>query len=496
MKRAVAWLEPHFAAESAAAGTAPRKQGKILMATVKGDVHDIGKNIVGVVLQCNNFEVIDLGVMVPPQKILDAAIEHGVDAIGLSGLITPSLDEMVFLASEMQRQGFNIPLLIGGATTSRAHTAVKIQPVYKGPLVHVNDASRAVPVVQKLLGAGADDYQNEVRADYERLREQYATRSTERRFASINQARTLRYRPDFAAKPAPPAQYGVFPLRNYPLEDLVPYIDWTPFFQAWDLHGKYPRILSDELVGSHAQSLFDDAQEMLRQVVAERWITAHAVYGFFPARQDGDDIAVQTAEGERRFLTLRQQGQKAERQPYLALADFIDPAGQDSLGLFAVTTGHGVDERCQQFKDANDDYRALMLQALADRLAEAFAERLHQRVRMEFWGYAADEELANDALIEEKYQGIRPAPGYPACPDHLEKDLLFELLQAELHTGLHLTESKAMYPTAAVSGYYFGHPEAKYFGLAKMDRDQLADYATRRGIPLADAERWLSPLLT
>ncbi len=495
MKRAVAWLEPHFAAESAASGTAPRKQGKILMATVKGDVHDIGKNIVGVVLQCNNFEVIDLGVMVPPQKILDAAIEHGVDAIGLSGLITPSLDEMVFLASEMQRQGFTIPLLIGGATTSRAHTAVKIQPVYDGPLVHVNDASRAVPVVQKLLSAEAADYSAEVRSDYERLREQYASRSAERRFASINQARTLRYRPDFAAKPAPPAKYGVFPLRNYPLEDLVPYIDWTPFFQAWDLHGKYPRILSDELVGSHAQALFDDAQEMLHQVVSERWITAHAVYGFFPARQDGDDIAVQTAEGERRFLTLRQQGQKAEGQPYLALADFIDPAGQDTLGLFAVTAGHGVDERCQQFKDVNDDYRALMLQALADRLAEAFAERLHQRVRMEFWGYAADEQLPNDALIAEEYQGIRPAPGYPACPDHLEKDLLFELLQAELHTGLHLTESKAMYPTAAVSGYYFGHPEAKYFGLAKMDRDQLADYATRRGIPLADAERWLSPLI-
>ena len=496
MKRAVAWLEPHFAAESAAAGTAPRKQGKILMATVKGDVHDIGKNIVGVVLQCNNFEVIDLGVMVPPQKILDAAIEHDVDAIGLSGLITPSLDEMVFLASEMQRQGFTIPLLIGGATTSRAHTAVKIQPVYHGPLVHVNDASRAVPVVQKLLGASADDYQNEVRADYDRLREQYATRIAERRFASINQARTLRYRPDFAAKPAPPAKYGVFPLRNYPLEDLVPYIDWTPFFQAWELHGKYPRILSDELVGSHAQSLFDDAQEMLRQVVAERWITAHGVYGFFPARQDGDDIAVQTAGGERRFLTLRQQGQKAEGQPYHALADFIDPAGQDTLGLFAVTTGHGVDERCQQFKAENDDYRALMLQALADRLAEAFAERLHQRVRMEFWGYAADEQLANDALIAEQYQGIRPAPGYPACPDHLEKDLLFELLQAELHTGLHLTESKAMYPTAAVSGYYFGHPEAKYFGLAKIDRDQIADYASRRGIALTEAERWLSPLIT
>ena len=494
MKRAVAWLEPHFAAESAAAGTAPRKQGKILMATVKGDVHDIGKNIVGVVLQCNNFEVIDLGVMVPPQKILDAAREHDVDAIGLSGLITPSLDEMVFLASEMKRQGFTIPLLIGGATTSRAHTAVKIQPVYDGPLVHVNDASRAVPVVQKLLSAEAADYSSEVRADYERLREQYANRSAERRFAGIDQARAQRYQPDFSAKPAAPKQYGVFPLRNYPLEDLVPYIDWTPFFQAWDLHGKYPRILTDDVVGAQAKSLFDDAQVMLRQIVAEKWITAHGVYGLFPARQDGDDIAVATPNGERRFLTLRQQGQKAEGQPYLALADFIDPAGSDTLGLFAVTTGHGVDERTQAFKDANDDYRALMLQALADRLAEAFAERLHQRVRTEFWGYAADEQLPNDALIAEEYQGIRPAPGYPACPDHLEKDLLFELLDAEHHTGIQLTESKAMYPTAAVSGYYFAHPEAKYFGLAKIDRDQVADYAQRRGIPLADAERWLSPL--
>ncbi len=494
MKRAVAWLEPHFAAESAAAGTAPRKQGKILMATVKGDVHDIGKNIVGVVLQCNNFEVIDLGVMVPPQKILDAAREHGVDAIGLSGLITPSLDEMVFLASEMKRQGFTIPLLIGGATTSRAHTAVKIQPVYDGPLVHVNDASRAVPVVQKLLSAEAADYSSEVRADYERLREQYANRSAERRFAGIDQARAQRYQPDFSAKPAAPKQYGVFPLRNYPLEDLVPYIDWTPFFQAWDLHGKYPRILTDDVVGAQAKSLFDDAQVMLRQIVAEKWITAHGVYGLFPARQDGDDIAVATPNGERRFLTLRQQGQKAEGQPYLALADFIDPAGSDTLGLFAVTTGHGVDERTQAFKDANDDYRALMLQALADRLAEAFAERLHQRVRTEFWGYAADEQLPNDALIAEEYQGIRPAPGYPACPDHLEKDLLFELLDAEHHTGIQLTESKAMYPTAAVSGYYFAHPEAKYFGLAKIDRDQVADYAQRRGIPLADTERWLSPL--
>ena len=441
------------------------------------------------------FEVIYTGLHQTPEMIAEAAIQEDVDAIGLSGLITPSLDEMVFLASEMKRQGFTIPLLIGGATTSRAHTAVKIQPVYDGPLVHVNDASRAVPVVQKLLSAEAADYSAEVRSDYERLREQYASRSAERRYASIDQARAQRYQPDFGAKPAAPKQYGVFPLRDYPLEDLVPYIDWTPFFQAWDLHGKYPRILTDEVVGAQAKSLFDDAQDMLRQIVAEKWITAHGVYGFFPARQDGDDIAVTTPYGERRFLTLRQQGQKAEGQPYMALADFIDPAGSDTLGLFAVTTGHGVDERTQIFKDANDDYRALMLQALADRLAEAFAERLHQRVRREFWAYAADEQLPNDALIAEEYQGIRPAPGYPACPDHLEKDLLFELLDAERHTGVHLTESKAMYPTAAVSGYYFAHPEAKYFGLAKIDRDQIADYATRRGIPLADAERWLSPLI-
>ena len=492
MKKAVAYLEPYFETED----SAPRKQGKVLMATVKGDVHDIGKNIVSVVLQCNNYEVIDLGVMVPPQKILDAAVAHNVDIIGLSGLITPSLDEMVFLASEMKRQGLHQPLLIGGATTSRAHTAVKIQPVLDSPVVHVNDASRSVPVVQKLLGSEAAEYVAEVRSDYDRLAEQYANRSSQRNFVPIASARAQRVQPNFALKAPAPAAYGVFPLHDYPLADLVPYIDWTPFFMAWDLHGKYPRILEDQVVGEQAQKLFADAQQMLQQLVAEKWLRAEGVYGFFPARQDGDDIVVTDSEAvDHRFLTLRQQGQKKEGLPYAALADYIDPAGNDTLGLFAVTTGHGVDERVQAFEAEQDDYSALMLKALADRLAEAFAEHLHERVRKEFWGYAAQETLTNEALIAEAYQGIRPAPGYPACPDHLEKDLLFRLLDVEKQASIHLTEHKAMYPTAAVSGYYFGHPEAKYFGLAKIDQDQLNDYAERRGMTTEEAARWLSPLL-
>ena len=492
MKKAVAYLEPYFET----AGAAPRKQGKVLMATVKGDVHDIGKNIVSVVLQCNNYEVIDLGVMVPPQKILDAAVAQNVDIIGLSGLITPSLDEMVFLASEMKRQGLRQPLLIGGATTSRAHTAVKIQPVLDSPVVHVNDASRSVPVVQKLLGSEAADYVAEVRSDYDRLAEQYANRSSQRNFVPIASARAQRVQPNFALKAPAPAAYGVFPLHDYPLAELVPYIDWTPFFMAWDLHGKYPRILEDHVVGEQAQKLFADAKQMLQRIVAEKWLRAEGVYGFFPARQDGDDIVVtDSASAEHRFLTLRQQGQKKEGLPYAALADYIDPTGNDTLGLFAVTTGHGVDERVQAFEAEQDDYSALMIKALADRLAEAFAEHLHERVRKEFWGYAAQEALTNEALIAEAYQGIRPAPGYPACPDHLEKDLLFRLLDVENLAGIHLTEHKAMYPTAAVSGYYFGHPEAKYFGLAKIDQDQLNDYAERRGISTEEAARWLSPLL-
>ncbi|MDG1253372.1 MAG: methionine synthase [Schleiferiaceae bacterium] len=492
MKKAVAYLEPYFESSDAA----PRKKGKILMATVKGDVHDIGKNIVSVVLQCNNYEVIDLGVMVPPQKILDAAVEHDVDAIGLSGLITPSLDEMVFLASEMKRQGIQKPLLIGGATTSRAHTAVKIQPSLDSPVVHVNDASRSVPVVQRLLGAQGSSFAEEIRADYARLAEQYASRSSQRNFMPLDAARANRYRPDFSQKAAMPPKMGVFSLPDYPLADLVDYIDWTPFFMAWDLHGKYPRILEDEVVGAQAKILFEEAQSMLQVVVREEWLQAKGVYGFFPARQKGDDIEVEDLQGaSHRFLTLRQQGQKKEGQPYLALADFIDPAGEDCLGLFAVTTGHGLEERVAAFEADQDDYNALMLKALADRLAEAFAERLHERVRTEFWGYASAESLSNADLIQESYQGIRPAPGYPACPDHLEKDLLFQLLDVEQAAGISLTEHKAMYPTAAVSGYYFAHPESKYFGLAKVDQDQITHYAQRRGISIEEARRWLSPLL-
>ena len=494
MKKAVAWLEPHFEAAGAAGG-APRKQGKILLATVKGDVHDIGKNIVGVVLQCNNYEIIDLGVMVPAQRILDEAVAHGVDAIGLSGLITPSLDEMVFVAREMERQNIRLPLLIGGATTSRVHTAVKIQPAFTGPLVHVNDASRAVPVVQKLLGQDRAAFHSDVRAEYDRLRTQYEERQREKRFISLAAAREQRYRPDFAAKPAPPQQWGVFPLRDYPVEDLIPYIDWTPFFQAWDLHGKFPEILNDSVVGVQAQSVYNDAQELLRQIVSESWLTAHGVCGFFPAKSVEDDIEVTAPDGAlHRFIGLRQQGEKAAGQPYWCLADFLDPSG-DTLGLFAVTVGHGVAERVHEFQAQHDDYRALMLQALADRLAEAFAERLHHRVRTEFWGYSPQENASNADLIAERYQGIRPAPGYPACPDHLEKDLIFKLLDAEVHTGLQLTDSRAMTPTAAVSGYYFAHPEARYFGIPRIAEDQLQSYAQRRGISTAEARRWLQPLL-
>ena len=494
MKKAVAWLEPHFEAAGAAGG-APRKQGKILLATVKGDVHDIGKNIVGVVLQCNNYEIIDLGVMVPAQRILDEAVAHGVDAIGLSGLITPSLDEMVFVAREMERQNIRLPLLIGGATTSRVHTAVKIQPAFTGPLVHVNDASRAVPVVQKLLGQERVAFHSDLRAEYDRLRSQYEERQREKRFVSLAAAREQRFRPDFAVKPTPPQQWGVFPLRDYPVEDLIPYIDWTPFFQAWDLHGKFPEILNDSVVGVQAQSVYNDAQELLRQIVSESWLTAHGVYGFFPAKTVEDDIEVAAPDGTlHRFIGLRQQGEKAAGQPYWCLSDFLDPSG-DTLGLFAVTVGHGVQERVLEFQAQHDDYRALMLQALADRLAEAFAERLHHRVRTEFWGYSPQENASNADLIAERYQGIRPAPGYPACPDHLEKDLIFKLLDAEVNTGLQLTDSRAMTPTAAVSGYYFAHPEARYFGIPRIAEDQLQSYAQRRGISTAEARRWLQPLL-
>ena len=491
MKKAVAYLEPYFDSGDLVA----RKKGKILMATVKGDVHDIGKNIVAVVLQCNNFDVVDLGVMVPPQKILDASITHNVDAIGLSGLITPSLDEMVFLASEMKRQGISKPLLIGGATTSRAHTAVKIQPTIDTPVIHVNDASRSVPVVQKLLGKDSIKFSQEIRSDYTKLAAQYASRLKKREFYSLKEARNNNFKVDFAKKPPPPKDLGIFTLKDFSLDKLRSTIDWTPFFQAWDLHGKYPRILKDDIVGTEATKLWNDAQLMLDKIIQEKWIKADAVYGFFSARQLGDDIEVVDGNQKKyRFLTLRQQTLKKKDIPCIALSDFIDPTG-DVIGLFAVNTGTGIDKKVKQFESDNDDYQAIMLKALADRLAEAFAEHLHFLVRTEFWGYAANEKFNNEELISESYQGIRPAPGYPSCPDHLEKDLLFELLDVKKNIGLGLTDHKAMFPTAAVCGYYFGHPSSKYFGLSKIDKDQLMDYSKRRGISLEEASRWLAPLL-
>jgi len=500
MKQAVAHLEPFMEAEKAGK---PREQaGRILMATVKGDVHDIGKNIVGVVLQCNNYEVIDLGVMVPADRILDAAIEHKVDIIGLSGLITPSLDEMVFVAREMQRRGFDIPLLIGGATTSRTHTAVKIEPGYSaGSTTYVVDASRAVGVVSGLLSR-TERARNEAltRDEYIRIREQYARGQEVKARATLPQARENRFRPDPAdPMPGAPSFIGVRAFDSWDLQDLADHIDWTPFFASWELIGRYPQILDDEIVGEAARDLFKDAQAMLKRIVEEKWFTAKGVVGFWPANADGDDIVVwadQTRTAEiARFHTLRQQIKKANGKPNLALSDFVAEAGQDYIGAFAVTAGHGELEIARRFKDAGDDYSAIMATALADRLAEAFAEALHKRVRTELWGHAADEATTVEDLIAERYQGIRPAPGYPAQPDHTEKATLFRLLEAEANAGMALTESFAMTPPASVSGLYFGHPESHYFGVGKIDPDQVEDYARRKGWELATAERWLAPIL-
>jgi 5-methyltetrahydrofolate--homocysteine methyltransferase len=500
MKQAVAHLEPFMEAEKAGK---PREQaGRILMATVKGDVHDIGKNIVGVVLQCNNYEVIDLGVMVPADRILDAAIEHKVDIVGLSGLITPSLDEMVFVAREMERRGFTIPLLIGGATTSRTHTAVKVEPGYKaGSTTYVVDASRAVGVVAGLLSKD-DRAKNEAatREDYVRIREQYARGQEVKARATLAAARANRFRPDPASPlPGAPSFIGVKTFDAWDLQDLADHIDWTPFFASWELIGRYPMILEDEIVGKAATDLFADAQVMLKRIIDEKWFTAKGVVGFWPARADGDDIVVfgdETRSGEiARFHTLRQQIKKSNGKPNLALSDFVAEDGGDYIGAFAVTAGHGELEIAQKFRDAGDDYSAILATALADRLAEAFAEALHRRVRTELWGHAADETLSVDDLIAEKYHGIRPAPGYPAQPDHTEKATLFRLLQAEQNAGMALTESFAMTPPASVSGLYFGHAESHYFGVGKIDRDQVADYARRKGWDLATAERWLAPIL-
>ncbi len=502
MKKAVAHLLPYIEAEKQAGGSS--SNGKILMATVKGDVHDIGKNIVGVVLGCNNYEVIDIGVMVPYQKILDTAREIGADIIGLSGLITPSLDEMVTVAKEMEKQGFKIPLLIGGATTSKTHTAVKIAQNYSGPVVHVLDASRSVPVAGSLLNPELNGpFMNELHVEYQKIREQHAGRTATKEYLTIENARKNKSQTVFKQAYSPkPSFIGTKALENYDLAELANYIDWTPFFATWELYGKYPAILEDEVVGVEAKKVLVDAQKMLAQIIEEKWLTANAVVGIWPAASIEDDIEIYTDETRSSVLKtvhhLRQQNKKTAGQFNYCLSDFVAPKGadvKDYIGGFAVTAGIGIEEHIARFEANHDDYSAIMLKALADRLAEAFAERLHQRFRMEFWPYAADETLTNDDLITEKYRGIRPAPGYPACPDHTEKGLLFEILQATELTGITLTESYAMYPTAAVSGWYFGHPESKYFGLGKIERDQVENYAQRKGYPFEDMERWLGPVL-
>ena len=474
------------------------------MATVKGDVHDIGKNIVGVVLQCNNYDVVDLGVMVPADRILDAAIEHKVDIIGLSGLITPSLDEMVFVAQEMQRRGFTIPLLIGGATTSKTHTAVKIEPGYSaGSTTYVLDASRAVGVVSGLLSkTESTRLQAETREDYQRIREQFERGQQAKARTSITEARTRAFAIDWTAfEPKVPSFLGTRSFVAYDLADLAKHIDWTPFFASWQLIGHYPAILTDDVVGEAATNLFADAQAMLKRIIDEKWFEARGVVGFWPANAEGDDIAVFADETRSteigRFHALRQQMAKSEGRANLALSDFIAPKGTkpDYIGAFAVTAGHGEPLIAEKFKAAGDDYSAILAAALADRLAEAFAEAMHKRVRTELWGYAVDEATTVEDLIAEKYSGIRPAPGYPAQPDHTEKATLFRLLGAEAATGMALTESFAMTPASSVSGLYFAHPEAHYFGVGKIDRDQVEDYAGRKGWDLNIAERWLSPIL-
>ncbi len=493
MKRAVAWLEPYLLESMKADPSKRQQKPKILLATVKGDVHDIGKNIVSVVLQCNGFEVVDLGVMVPPEKILTTALDEKVDIIGLSGLITPSLDEMVFLAKEMEARGLDLPLLIGGATTSRAHTAVKIAPMYSGPVIHVNDASRSVPTAQKLLGNGAEEYHGAIKEEYLKLADQYSKRQQKKPLLSLKDARLRAPKYDPSGKASAPKKLGLYALTT-DVRTLRSYIDWTPFFQTWDLHGKFPRILEDEVVGQQATQLYTDAVQMLDRMERERWSEPKGVYGLFKARRVGDDIEVRHDNNSYTFITLRQQNDKAKNVPIYALADFVDTES-DHIGAFAVTAGVELTQIADKWLNEGDDYNSIMLKALADRLAEAFAEYLHQRVRVDHWGYAKDEKLDNAALIAEKYRGIRPAPGYPACPDHLEKDTLFELLQVSENTGITLTEQRAMFPAASVCGYYFGHRDAKYFGLGKITKEQVDDYAQRKGISIEDAERWLSPNL-
>jgi 5-methyltetrahydrofolate--homocysteine methyltransferase len=506
MKQAVAYLMPYMEKEKEEMGLAQGEPaGRILLATVKGDVHDIGKNIVGVVLQCNNYQVTDLGVMVPAQKILDKARELKVDIIGLSGLITPSLDEMCHVAAEMEREGFDLPLLIGGATTSRIHTAVKISPNYKrSQAVYVTDASRAVGVVSSLMSPEErPKVIAQVREDYLRMAETHARGRAEKSRVSLAQARANRMNIDWSGyTPPKPSFLGTRSFKAYDLADLARYIDWSPFFQAWELKGAYPRILEDDKYGEAARNLFDDAQALLKQLIAEEWLVANGVVGFWPANSVGDDIEIYSDESRKKKIatlhTLRQQMLRDESKSNLALSDFIAPKETglaDYIGGFAVTTGIGEEDVARRFERANDDYSKIMVKALADRLAEAFAEAMHEKVRRELWAYAPTEKLSNQELIAETYSGIRPAPGYPAQPDHTEKGTLFELLDAEKAAGVKLTESYAMWPAAAVSGLYFSHPESRYFGLGKIGRDQVEDYAKRKGWTVVEAERWLAPVL-
>ena len=499
MKRAVAYLQPFIEAEK---DGKVEYAGKILMATVKGDVHDIGKNIVSVVLGCNNYEIVDLGVMVPPEKIIETAIKEKVDIIGLSGLITPSLDEMVYVSKEMEKTDLSIPLMIGGATTSKAHAAVKIAPHYSNTVIHVNDASRAVTVVGDLLKKNNQEHLKELKASYDVFRSNFLSRTKQKEYISIQEARAKKYKIDWnQTSIVKPKKLGIQVVQDFDITKLEEFIDWSPFFRSWDLHGKYPNILEDEIVGTQATELFRDAQELLQRIFSEKLLGAKAVFGLFPANTvHEDDIEIYDEDGniQQTFLTLRQQLKKRAEVPNIALSDFIAPKSSgktDYMGCFCVSTGFGTKALADDFEANNDDYNAIMIKALADRLAEAFAEYLHKEVRMNHWGYAADEDLSNTELIKESYKGIRPAPGYPACPDHLEKQTIWKLLEVKKQIGVELTESLAMWPAASVSGYYFANPEAKYFGLGKITEDQLIDYSKRREISIEDARKWLNPNL-
>lgn len=500
MKKSVAYLTPYLEAKKQKAKS--RNRGKVLLATVKGDVHDIGKNIVGVVLACNNYEIIDLGVMVPAEKILSTAEEEGVDAIGLSGLITPSLDEMVFVAKEMERRNMQLPLLIGGATTSRIHTAVKIDQHYSGPVVHVLDASKSVPVVSKIIGESSAGYFSQIKKEYKQLRENHGRKKEDKKLISLSEARNNAAEPSFEGAIYKPQFTGIKIFKNYSLQEISSYIDWTPYFQAWMLKGKYPQIFEDEIVGEEAKKVYKDAKDLLDQIIKGNWLKANGLIGIYPAARKGSDDVVIYKDEQRKeelevFHFLRQQQKKAKGRPNHCLSDYIAPAtaGNDYMGFFAVTTGIGLEELLMNDLFKDDDYKQIMIKALADRLAEAFAELMHKKVRTEYWGFQPEEDLDNDALIAENYQGIRPAPGYPACPDHLEKKRLFNMLNISETTDIKLTESLAMYPAASVSGYYFAHPESKYFGVGKINKDQVIDYAERMNESVETIERWLSPNL-